>query len=473
MNRLISTLSAVCCACLLLSGCSRGNPNGPVASRPSFTAGLDRPAVLATLPAATAARKDGSPAGLGLHTVPPAEVEYVFSERGGGAAFVTETPDGFQVVHNGRPGRSYAAVGTIALSPDGRHCAHGSLVDGKWRMVVDGLEGEGFAAIRSPEFSPDGSHLAYQAMAGERWHLVVDSTVSSGTATRYLGHEFSADSSRIAFITDAEYDDGDGLAEAHDEEGWGKLVVSDLAFKAEVLVEAHANTLLANEDHSAIAAIGASGGKLRVVSLRFDRPDAARRGAPGDDVSDPVFGPDGDSLAYILERSGQRYLVLDGRESPLPPGDLVGDPVIRPDRKTAGIFMATGGPMPWRQLFLDGRRSGPAQEEAEELVFTGDGRTYAHAARRGAHWFVVVGGQEGPAHDRVVSPAFSPDGKFLVYRARKDGARFVVVADLSGRTIRQHPSYEQVFPVLFTADGKSVAYGVKDGQRLAWKVEPL
>jgi len=39
--------------------------------------------------------------------------------------------------------------------------------------------------------------------------------------------------------------------------------------------------------------------------------------------------------------------------------------------------------------------------------------------------------------------------------------------------IRRHPSYEMVFPVVFTADGKSVAYGVKDGRKLIWKVEKL
>jgi hypothetical protein len=34
-----------------------------------------------------------------------------------------------------------------------------------------------------------------------------------------------------------------------------------------------------------------------------------------------------------------------------------------------------------------------------------------------------------------------------------------------------HAAYEQVFPVQFTADGKSIGYGVKDGQQLAWKVQ--
>jgi WD40 repeat protein len=86
---------------------------------------------------------------------------------------------------------------------------------------------------------------------------------------------------------------------------------------------------------------------------------------------------------------------------------------------------------------------------------------------------VVVNGVEGAAFDRVISPKFSPNGKYLVYRARKDGKRFVVVAKKGGKIIRQHPAYEQVFDVEFTADGKSVAYGVKDGQKLVWQVESL
>jgi len=80
-----------------------------------------------------------------------------------------------------------------------------------------------------------------------------------------------------------------------------------------------------------------------------------------------------------------------------------------------------------------------------------------------------VSGKEVPVFGQVVTPMFSPDRKFLVYRARKDAKRFVVVAG----AIRQHPAYEQVFLVVFTADGKSVAQGVKDGNKLIWKVEKI
>ena len=172
------------------------------------------------------------------------------------------------------------------------------------------------------------------------------------------------------------------------------------------------------------------------------------------------------------------FVVLDGREERLPAGDIVGGNhggalVAGPDQGAVGVLMMSSGAVSFRELFVGGGRSEPAHEEAEALVYGREGRSHAYVARRGDRWFVVANGKEGPAFDRVVSPGFSPDGKVLVYRARQDGKRFVVQADANGRTIRQHPAYEQVFPVRFTADGKSVAYGVKDGRQLAWKVEPL
>ena len=91
--------------------------------------------------------------------------------------------------------------------------------------------------------------------------------------------------------------------------------------------------------------------------------------------------------------------------------------------------------------------------------------------RGGATWFAVLDGKEGPPFDRVVTPVFSPDGRFLAYRARKDGRRFVVVADTRGGGLSVHPAYDQVFPVRFAADGKSIAYGAKDGAKAGWKVE--
>jgi hypothetical protein len=182
----------------------------------------------------------------------------------------------------------------------------------------------------------------------------------------------------------------------------------------------------------------------------------------------------GGSLAYLAERSGQRFIVLDGKGAALPDGaSPSGAPVIRPGGGVGVLVTSVDGRAFLHEAFAGGE--GPASsrhDEAADLAYGAGGAT-AYAARRGDAWFVVANGTEGPALDRVVSPAFSPDGKLLVYRARKDGKRFVVIADRKGETVRQLPPYEQVFPVRFDADGKSIAYGVKDGPRLLWLVEPL
>jgi hypothetical protein len=328
-------------------------------------------------------------------------------------------------------------------------------------MVVDGVEGKGYAEVQGPVFSPDGAHLAYQAKAGEAWHLIVDSAASGPSRTPYQGPEFSADSRRIAFIADT------------DERGFGRLVVSDLAFGSPQVVEALAADLRASEDRSGIAAIAASGEKGRAMAVPFDRPEQARRGQVYDAIWTPVLGRGGDPLAYLAERGGQRFAVVDDREEPLLPGEVFGSPVIRPVTRSLGLLMLAGDSVRLHQAFAPGEEDGAPVESAEALSYSADGSRFAYVAQRKNRWFVVAGGQEGPAFDRAVAPRFSPDGRYLVYRARQDGKRFVVVADAAGKTIRQHPAYEQVFQPQFTADGKSVAYGVKDGLRLRWIVEPL
>jgi hypothetical protein len=457
---------AACCAWLFISGCRTEEPEQARGSRPAITAVSDKPAVLAELPIVVKAPAKASPSGVGSHATPLTVVsEFIFGEGGGGVAYVAETSGKFRVVHNGRAGNPYAMVGMVVLNPGGRRCAHGALVDGKWRMVVDGREGASFSEVDSPVFSPDGSHVAYQAKAGESWHLVVDTRVNGGTRARYLSYEFGGDSSRIAFV------------EGADGEEWGRLVVSDLAFKKQAIVDARVSSVLLNADRSRLAAVNASGEGQRVLTFSLDRPDLVRRGPIHDAVSNLAFSSDGASLAYVAERAGRRFVVLDDREEPVPPGEeLVGLPAIRPDKSGLGILMSAnghGGSVFLRRFFVEGGRQKAAYQGAEGLVYGDDGRSHAFAAEKNEKSFIVANGKEGPPFDRVVSPMFSPDGKYLVYRARKDGKRFVVIADTSGKTIRQHRAYEQVFPVRFTADGNSIAYGVKDGRRLAWKVEAL
>jgi hypothetical protein len=458
-HRLAVRRAAVCWAFLALLGCTSREPERAVRPRPDVTAASDKGAVLATLAPEGSAPVAGASPGLGLQAAYHAPSgEFFFAERGAGVAFAVDVDGKTQVLHNGRAGKPYAGVGTIALSPDGSRCAYAALIDGKWRVVVDGVEGErGFDAVWRPAFSPDGKHVLYQALAGERWLLAVDRTVNAGTPKRNRSPEFSADSSRVAF-RDEVGDDGEG-----------KLVVTDLKLERPVVVAERVSSMVVDASRSKIGAVFATAEGQGVLTVTFDRPEQARKGALYRAVHDLVLAPDGGAVAYVAERAGQRLIVLDDRELPVQ-ADMLLFPTVRPGGKAVGAFVASGGAVRFAQFFAEGAPEA-AYEEVEGLVYSDDGRSHAYAARRGPSWVVVVNGKEGPPFDRVVSPQFTPSGKAVVYRARQSGRRFVVVADLEGKTTRQHPPYEQVFPVLFTADGKSIAYGVKDGPQLAWKVE--
>jgi hypothetical protein len=421
---------------------------------------LDKPAILATV------QPDDKPvvqsSGLAYHAPQEARLDYVFSQLGGGVFYTTQTAGMSQVVHNGMAGKSYKTIGEVKLSPDGKRVAYGALVGNSWRMVVQGVEGIDYNTVKAPIFSPDGRHLVYQAMKGERWYLVLDSKQNSGTQKRYLRPVFSADSTQIAYVDDV------------DDAYRGRLLVSDIGFQHPKVLEPSGVSFLAtSDDDTRVVATLLKNGKQQVIDFSFAKPVDIRRGPFYDAVQNISFGSDGLSLVYMAERGGKKFIVLNNREEPLPDGTLVEGPLLRPDLKGAGAIMSSHDRMYLWQFSAESGKVGDEYDELFALSYSRDSKAYACAARRGTAWFIVANGKEGPSFDRVVSPKISPDGKYIVYRARKDMKRFVVVADISGKTIRVHPAYEQVFDVQFTLSGRSVAYGVKDGQQLAWKVEPL
>ena len=443
---------------LLLTGCDKED----VTTHFSVNPVVNKTTILATVTEMPQQTVDPSLA-MGLHAPQLPSFQPVFSKNGGGVAYRVETADKVYVVHNGRAGRPFDTVGEIALSPDGRRVAYGALAAGKWRMVLDGNEGAAFNTVKSPQFSPDGSHLAYQAMSGEKWYLVVDNATNAGTNTRLLQHQFSADSRSIAYIDNAD-----------DFNRSGRLVVSDLAFVRQALISPKASMMIVNRDGTRIAAIGLSDAGQHIVECSFGRPEEVKTGRLYDAIHNPVFGPDGVALAYTAERGGRRHIAFNAQEELLPEGSsLVEPPVVRPDKKGVGAIISANNQASYQQFFAGEEQQENRYEEANGLIYNSDGSAHAYSARNGASWFVVLNGREGELFDRVISPKFSPNGKYLVYRARKDGKRFVVVANRSGKIIRKHMAFEQVFDVVFTADGRSVAYGVKDGQKLVWRVESL
>lgn len=456
------------CVCILfflsVAGCSKkekGTEGKPSSSGNEVVA---ETTLLATIandenpPGANASSGDTADPSVQTQTV---YFHLVFNEKGRGVAYIAEKSGKTYVVHNGKADKPVTSIDQILISPDGRRIAYSAQINGKWRMVIDGAEGMDSDEVGVPVFSPDSAHITYEARNGEKWYIVVDNTKKAIAGSENIPPVFSADSKKIAYV------------EKVNDQGKSRLVVSDLAFKTESIIESVGIQLLANRDKTKFASVKKNGNQQSVIELSFSQPDAVKEGPLYDGIDKLTFGSDGISAAYTAKKDGKNYIVLNGREENLPDGHPAWPIAVRPDNKGAGVIMSSQDGFFLYQAFLQDVVRENKYEEAADLVYSRDSSLHAYTARNGNNWFVVVNGKEGPAFDRVVMPLFSPDSKHLIYRARKDGKRFVVVADTDGKVVKQHPAYEQVFQPVFTADGKSIAYGVKDGQNLIWKVEKL
>lgn len=393
-------------------------------------------------------------------------VTVYFNDRGRGVAYAIRNGGTFRFVHRGKASGPLQAIDSVTLSPDGNRAAYSALVDGKWRMFIDGEEGLQSDEVSAAAFSPDSRHVAYAVRSGGAWYLVRDDRRMSPGRVHISGPFFSADSRKIVY------------AEQRENQGAFRLMIRDLDGNELSVQESCGRDFTISADGTRIVSICEIGEKRRVVLFRFDKPFLLKEGALFDDLSNMVFGDDGESVAYLGVREGKRFLVVNGGEEPLPDeGAIPWPPVIRPGSNGAGILISGSRGFYLYQSSLQRTAAEDASadvyDEAADLAYNSDGSSYAFSARTGTNWFVVVNGQKGPKFDRVVTPQFSPDGSKLVYRARKHGKRFVVVADSRRTIIRQFPSYDQVFPVVFTSDGKFVCYGVKDGRKLMWLAEKL
>ena len=466
MNKLSVLFMRNACMCLVLllsvASCTKAQDN-PKATRLGSGNVATKTALLATI-----ADDDIPPPPPVSHSEKPdpqlqqASFQVIFSESGRGVAYLVQKGVKLSVVHNQNRGKEYSAVGTVVISADGQRIAYAALANSKWCMVVDGKEGKGYETLLTPVFSPDGRHMAYLAKEGDKWYLVVDNVPNAGTLASYTTPEFSSDSSKIVYIETAA-----SSAEM-------KLIISDLMFQTQHIKKSIGDLLfILNKEKTHIVATQVVGKKLRVIDFSIDKPDLVREGTLYDLIERLTINDVGDTVAYCALRDGKRLIVMNDKEEALPKGLLPELPIVRPDKKGLGLLLGSEKIIGLYQAIYSPPGQVNKYDEAAGLLYSEDSRLTTYAARKGDIWFIVVNGKEGPAFDKVVAPQISPDGKHVAYRARKDGKRFVVISDTFAKTVGTHPVYEQIFDVKFTGDGNSVAYGVKDGRQLIWKVVPL
>jgi WD40 repeat protein len=390
----------------------------------------------------------------------------VFSELGRGVAYIASDGSKQRVVHNGTPGAWHEKISYLTISPDGKRLSYRCSLVNKEQFVSDGIARQVYDNVRDMVYSPDSRHLAYVTQVNNVVSVVLDDQVlETGPAFGYKF--FTPDSSKFVYTIRP---GGEGMA---------RLSIKDLKSGSLTSKEVVDIQIAVNRDAGRVAVAIKEGDKQRVIDFDVSAPEKVHI-APGlyDTVYYISLSDDGRSVAFLAARGNSRYLVLNGKEERLSEAfALNGPPVIRPDLKGAGVILSTMERYNRRHVlhqsfFADGSR-GPFYAGLKDLVYSRNNSTAAVVAKEGEEWFVLVNGRKGPSFDAIVTPAFSPDGKWLVYRARKDARRFVVVADAAGKEHRPHAEFEMVFPTEFTPDGSSVAYGVKDGNKLIWKVEKL
>jgi hypothetical protein len=395
--------------------------------------------------------------------------DVVFSEQGRGVAYIAEQNGRQRVVHNGRAGKFYQEISHLRISPDGQHVSYSYTTGELLVMVTDGLESNSFVDVYDAVYSPDSQHVAYLGEGRDKkMRIVLDGkdieVCQNVVSSNFM---FTHDSAKMLYHIRPDREGQDA-----------SLITFDLKTGSKTVKQCLDSPIVMNSANDRIAATVAEGDKRVVINFAVDSPDVVGKSGAYDALNNITISEDGKGVAFIGVKGKQGYLVMNGKEDRIPDELMVYDaPVIRPDMKGAGIILGTRDRYNIQYVvFQSELGSGPktkSYSQVKELVYKKGDNSYAYVAMSRSKAFVVLNGKEGPAFDAVVAPMFSPDGSKLVYRARKGDKRFVVIADTVGSKYRLLPEYEMVFQTVFTSDGKSVAYGVKDGNQLIWKVEKL
>jgi hypothetical protein len=386
-----------------------------------------------------------------------------FARDGAGLVYIEPVDGKFRVVHNGRAGKQYLAITELLISSDGTRVAYVAAInDHLNKVVVDGKEGFAFGPDDNHWFTPDGKHHVSTVVEEGEKYILVDGRVLRDRRIQ-LSPEISPDSRMIAFSNKAE--------------GRNQFIISDLAMQNKTVFDYCGEYILPNDDRTLLAVGCLQDGKSSMKVVDFLNRSTVSESRYDGTVTHIRFSPYQRSLAYTyVKNENQRYVIYNGREERIPAGDeFMTDPVVLAHPESVGVIIGDVYKVRFYRAFQQQDKNSNVYGFISDLVPSRDGRHYAYVATPvgGVQMHIVADGQEGPKFDKIVSPVFSPDSRLLVYRARQAGKRFVVVSDLKGKIIRRYRDYDMVFQPVFSADGKSIAYGVLDGNELWWKVETV
>ncbi|MBA4373805.1 MAG: hypothetical protein C0402_13210 [Thermodesulfovibrio sp.] len=432
--------------------------NEPPASPQASGAPMSSSRKLAAVPAASLAtlKQVG-----GVHGSPTAQ----FATQGPGVAYVEPVEGKFRVVHNGKPGKVYRAINQLIISSDGKRVAYVASIDEKIRKtVIDGREGYEFGADDNHWFTPDGKLYVSTTTEGDAKYIVIENKISRDYRIVQVP-VLSADSGHMGFTVKT----SGGTA--------NQFIISDMKLQNKTVFDSCGEYIHPSDDGSRVA-VGCLNGEQTIVKvIDFSKRRVVEESRYSGTITHMKFSMYNNALSYTyFNDKNQRFVVYNGKEEKIPDMDeFMTDPVVLAAPQSVAVVIGDVYTVRLYRAFQKKNKHGKFYGYISDLIGSRDGRHYAFVAVAPGeeNQFIVVDGREGVKFDKIVSPVFSPDGNYLLYRAREAGKRFVVVSDLKGKIVRRHPAYDMVFQPVFAADGKSVSYGVLDGNEFWRKVEIL
>ena len=379
--------------------------------------------------------------------------------------------------------------GAIEFAPDGSQVAYVGKQGGRSVPVIGDKVGEAFEFVDPPVFGARGDSVAFRvgkrtSPKTERWWVLLGGKKTA--ENDWIGAlAWSPDGSKLAYWTQP-----------------GAKIGSDGAYTGGDLVLVIDGKKGAKwDDADALMAPRWSRDSKQVVSSAMKNGEwcvivGDKVHAKAGLIDGPIFSPDGKRVAYATVKEMDSY-----DESAPPPlamswvvvcekkrygerCDSSGSPVFSPNGKRIAYKAAKNGMV---GVAVDDDQPEGAWSCVSEPVWSSDGKLLAYAAAKGAEidpnwlvtregawsatggaWQLVVDGKPAPAtFDGIRELTASPDGRSFACCVRK-GAKWRVVCGE-----KQSDEFDQVGAPVYDETGERLAFGVRDGRSLAWKVLAL